>query len=390
MKEFEELFYRDPYCREFDAKVLSCTKAETGYAVMLDDTAFYPEGGGQPADHGTLNGIAVIDTRRTPEGILHITAEELKEGTAVHGIIDWQRRFDHMQQHTGEHIISGLIHQHFGYDNVGFHMGDDVTLIDFDGMLTWQQIQRIELEANEIIWKNEAIEIAFPTSEALKDIPYRSKKELSGDIRIVTIPEADICACCGTHVARTGEIGLIKALSSVKHHNGTRIELVCGKRAYLDDARKTDDNQKIMNSLSCKRYETANAVKRLLDDSNARERTLNAMAERMLKQKADTYPTGGHLVIDQETGINVIALRSFCNQLISDGKAVTAAVLFNDGTETDTWNYLVVSNSRNLRDDAKVLNEKLNGRGGGRPDTIQGSFHASYDEIEAELKQLLA
>ena len=389
MKEFEELFYQDPYCKEFDARVLSCTASKDGFDVLLDDTAFYPEGGGQPSDVGTLNDAHVLHVNRTSEGVIHHVDHALEVNSTVLGIIDWDVRFDHMQQHSGEHIMSGLIHQKFGYENVGFHMGDDVTLIDFDGMMTWDQVKEAELQANEIIWKNELIEAAFPTAEELKNIPYRSKKELSGDVRIVTIPNADVCACCGTHVNRTGEVGIIKALSSVKHHNGTRIELVCGKRAYLDDVQKTDANIRIMNLLSCRRYETEAAVERLQNSSLAKDRTINAMAAQALKTKADTYPTGGSLIIDEETGIEIYALRSFCTQLIKDDKAKTVAVLITDGSAADQLNYLIMSNVRNLKDDAKILNEKLSGRGGGRPDAIQGTFHASLSQIKETLEEIL-
>ena len=389
MKEFEELFYQDPYCKKFNARVLSCTASKDGFDVLLDDTAFYPEGGGQPSDVGTLNDAHVLHVNRTSEGVIHHVDHALEVNSTVLGIIDWDVRFDHMQQHSGEHIMSGLIHQKFGYENVGFHMGDDVTLIDFDGMMTWDQVKEVELQANEIIWKNELIEAAFPTAEELKNIPYRSKKELSGDVRIVTIPNADVCACCGTHVNRTGEVGIIKALSSVKHHNGTRIELVCGKRAYLDDVQKTDANIRIMNLLSCRRYETEAAVERLQNSSLAKDRTINAMAAQALKTKADTYPTGGSLIIDEETGIEIYALRSFCTQLIKDDKAKTVAVLFTDGSAADQFNYLIMSNVRNLKDDAKILNEKLSGRGGGRPDAIQGTFHASLSQIKETLEEIL-
>ena len=179
MEELNELFYREPYTKEFDAQVIRCIKVDAHYETVLSDTAFYPEGGGQPADTGTIDGIAVYDVRRKEDGIVHCTEKEIACGQTVHGVIDWQKRFDHMQSHTGEHLVSGLVHRRYGFDNVGFHMGETIQ-IDFDGMLTFEQLREIENEANAIIWKNEPIVITYPSKEELTQLDYRSKKELTG------------------------------------------------------------------------------------------------------------------------------------------------------------------------------------------------------------------
>ena len=262
MEEMNELFYRDPYCRSFDAVCVSCEKTKRGWEVILDDTAFYPEGGGQPGDHGTLNGIRVLDTRRIGGQVVHITEQEITAGTEVHGEIDWERRFDHMQNHTGEHIVSGLIHINYGYDNVGFHMGD-ILQLDFDGEVTFEMMREIEHQANRIIWRDLPVQIAFPSEEELSVLEYRSKKELTGTVRIVTVPDADICACCGTHLKRTGEVGIIHLLSCTKQRNGTRIEMLAGNRAltYLEGI--ADQNTGISHLLSAKPLETLKAVTRL-------------------------------------------------------------------------------------------------------------------------------
>ena len=218
--EMNELFYQDAYLKEFDAKVIRCTACKNGFDVVLEDTAFYPEGGGQPFDTGTLDGIEVFNVQRDQHDVIHhYVKEALDEGKVVHGVIDWNRRFDFMQNHSGEHIISGLIHKHFGYENVGFHMGE-VIQIDISGPLNWEQLMMIEREANDIIYQNIPVQITYPNNDELENIPYRSKKELQGKVRIVTIENADICACCGTHVRNTGEIGLIKILSFMKHKDG--------------------------------------------------------------------------------------------------------------------------------------------------------------------------
>lgn len=388
MEEMNELFYQDSHMREFDAIVVSCTPEKDCWQVELDDTAFYPEGGGQPADHGTLNDAAVSDVRRKDGVILHRVDRQLEAGSMVHGVIDWKRRLDHMQQHSGEHIMSGLIHARYGLDNVGFHMGPEVTLIDFNGELTAEQVQAVELEANELIWQDVPVQVDFPTADQLQQLDYRSKKELTGTVRIVTIPGGDCCACCGTHVSHTGEIGLIKALSVSRHQGGTRIELVCGMRAYQDDVRKTEANQRIMNLLSAKRYETAEAVERLQKDAEEKGRNANLLAGRYLQARAASFPDHGGLLIDFEEGVGVHELREFGNQLIAAGKAETAALL--SPADGDAWSYLILSSALDLRRLIPAVNQELNGRGGGRPDMVQGTLHGSRERIEEVLKEHLA
>ena len=196
MNEMNELFYKDSYMKEFDAIVLSCEKGKKGYEIILDDTAFYPEGGGQPGDHGSLGNVKVLDVHRKEGRIIHYTDGPLEVGQKVHGIIDWERRFDLMQNHSGEHIYSGLVHKNFGYDNVGFHM-DDVVTVDFNGVMTWEEALDMERKANQLISENRETKILLPSPEELKEIPYRSKIELNDTVRIVEFPEGDICACCG-------------------------------------------------------------------------------------------------------------------------------------------------------------------------------------------------
>ena len=228
----EKLYYEDAYIKEFDAVVTGAS----GVKACFDRTAFYPEGGGQPADHGVLTlpdgrTIQVKDVHEQGDEIWHTLSEPIPEGTQVHGCIDWERRFDHMQQHSGEHIVSGMICSAFGCDNVGFHMGEDAVTIDYNVRISYEQAQEIEKQANKYIWENHAFEVFWPTPAELAELDYRSKKELSGDVRIARFPGADTCACCGTHVAFSGEIGLVKLTSAHNFHEGTRLELYCGRRA---------------------------------------------------------------------------------------------------------------------------------------------------------------
>ena len=230
--ETEKLYYADPFLTEFDARVLACEAEKGGYAVVLDRTAFYPEGGGQPYDTGVLGGAEVSEVHEKAGVVTHKCAAPLPVGAAVHGKIDRARRFDHMQQHSGEHICSGLICARYGCDNVGFHMGAESVTIDFNADIPWEELLELEAAANRYIYEDHAIDIQLHRGAELDAIDYRSKKPLEGDVRIVTFPGADCCACCGTHVMRSGQVGIVKFLSVQKFREGVRIELLCGGRAY--------------------------------------------------------------------------------------------------------------------------------------------------------------
>ncbi len=383
MADFKELYDLDPYRKEFDAKVVSCTEHNGHYEVILDQTAFYPEGGGQPADHGTLNDVNVLDVHEKAQGIIHTCDAPLAVGETVHGTIDWNRRFDFMQNHSGEHIVSGLIHKMTGFDNVGFHMGE-VIQIDFSGPLTEDQMREIEVQANRIVMRNEPINALFPSAEELETIDYRSKKELSGVVRLIEIEDADLCACCGTHVRNTGEIGLIKLLSMQKHKKGVRIEMLSGMRAFDYVQKAMNENHKISVALSAKELETSDAVDGLLKASNLKDVRIREVSESLLKYRLNEYEDGQKLIIDFEDDLDRNVLRRHGNDLAA--KAETAAVISGDETK---WNYFIISKTVNLKDKAKQINEALNGRGGGSAEMIQGSFAAEKDKIETELKRIL-
>ncbi len=373
-----ELFYKEPYRKEFDSVVVSCESCKQGYSITLEDTLFYPEGGGQPCDIGTLNGIEVFDVQRKGDIVYHFVKEEIPVGSKVCGVIDWKRRFDHMQNHTGEHIVSGIIHKHYGHENVGFHMGE-VIQIDMSGPLTWEQLMLVEQEANEVIYSNIPVQITYPSKEELDKIPYRSKKELSGTVRIVTIGDADICACCGTHVAYTGEIGLIKILSVVKHKEGVRVEMVSGNRALQFLRKEHEEVQHISTLLSAKVLEVDQAVEKLLDTNEKLYLQKKNIADILLQQKIDSYEDGSSFVLDFEEGMERTSLINFADKLIKEKNIGTVAVC---NQESQGYSYIILSQTLNLRDYVKELNTSLNGRGGGKPEVIQGSFQSSKKEIE--------
>ena len=262
----KRLFYEDVYQKEFEAKISYVGNDEKGCYVILDQTAFYPEGGGQPSDKGTLGAASVLDVQYEGEEIRHYVDRSLDEGDIVRGVIDWKRRFTLMQQHSGEHIISGLIHEKYGYDNVGFHMGEEVITIDFNGMLEKGQVEEIEKIANDYIWENHSIHIFYPSEGERQDIPYRSKKELTGEVRLVEFPGADLCACCGTHVDTAGEIGLVKLISSRKFRDGVRIEMLAGQKAFEFLNIHYKENSRIAVALSVKPEETLTAVEHLQEE----------------------------------------------------------------------------------------------------------------------------
>jgi len=378
MKEFEAIYDKDPYVKTFEATVLSCEKTKKGYEVELSDTAFYPEGGGQPYDQGTINGLFVEEVHKRDGRILHLLHEPVETGITVTGQIDWERRFDFMQQHSGEHMVSGIIHGMFGYENVGFHMGK-VIQIDFDGPLTWDDVEIIERKANKAITDNIRVEYLYPDADALEQMPYRSKKELSGKVRVVRIQDIDLCACCGTHVAYTGEIGMIKILSCIKHKEGVRLEMIAGQKAFLYMQEIFTQNHAISVALSAKMNETFAAVNGLQKALVEKDRMISVLNEKYMNYKLDMFMESQKLLMSFEEEMDRNAMRKFANAFVHDKYAHVGAVFSSHENE---YQYVLVSDGFDLRKIVKVLNQALNGRGGGNSEMIQGSFHCTQDAIE--------
>ena len=379
MYETKKLYYEDIYKKEFTAKVLECRQGKKGYEVILDQTAFYPEGGGQPGDTGSLGEAAVTDVHEKNGELIHCTDRALELGTEVQGQINWARRFDLMQQHSGEHIVSGLVHEAFGYDNVGFHMGSDVITIDFSGMLDEAQMAEIEAKANQIIWENQEVEIFYPSEEELKELEYRSKKELSGWVRIVRFPGADTCACCGTHVTRTGEIGMVKLLSVVKFREGVRMEMISGRRVldYLNMV--NEQNRQISVKLSAKMDKTAQAVARLQDENFALKGRVHSLEENFIVNEAAKWNDCENPLLF-ENGMEAGSVQKLADAVLQVCKGRCAVFSRNaDGS----YKYAMGEKDGDLRQFTKDMNAALNGRGGGKPFFVQGSVQASEKEIRA-------
>ena len=361
------------YIGESAASVSYTHLSKKGYEIILNQTAFYPEGGGQPSDTGILGGINVKEVHEKDGELIHYTDGPLEVGMDVIGKINWGRRFDLMQQHSGEHIVSGLVHEAFGYDNVGFHMGSDVITIDFNGMLDEEQMAEIEAKVNQIIWENQEVEIFYPTEEELKNLDYRSKKELSGWVRIVRFPGADTCACCGTHVTRTGEIGMVKLLSVVKFREGVRMEMLSGKRVldYLNMV--NEQNRQISVKLSAKMDKTASAVARLQDENFALKGRVHALEEEFIVGEAAKWKEKENVLLFQE-GMEAGSVQKLTDAILQVCKGRCAVFSRNaDGS----YKYAMGEKDGDLRQFTKEMNAALNGRGGGKPFFVQGSVQAS-------------
>ena len=381
----KKLYYDSAYIKEFDANVISCEKGKKGFEVILDQTAFYPEGGGQPTDTGVLGGIAVLEVHEKNGEVIHYLEQPLTVGERVHGEIDWEKRFIHMQEHSGEHLVSGLIHAKYGYDNVGFHMGADEVTIDFNGLIEWDDLMEIEKKANFMIWDNLEIYADFPAKEELDVLDYRSKKELTGDVRIVKIPGGDICACCGTHVMRTGEIGLVKFLSMIHYKGGVRISLLCGKRAMEDYEKKRDQVQKVSNLLSAKPGEIASAVEKMKADITKLQEKLAESYRELIEHKVGTFEESEERIYLLEPEFGAVQLRQMVNRMIEEKKGKTVLAL--SGNCDRGFLYVMGSQSEDMRLLSKELNTLMSGRGGGSVQMAQGTFFTSEEQLHANLKE---
>ena len=382
--ETEKLYYADPFLKEFTATVLDCQAGKNGYTVTLDRTAFYPEGGGQPADHGTLDGAAVTDVHEKNGVIFHNVDRAVEIGKTVSGSIDWARRFDHMQQHSGEHICSGLICGRYGCDNVGFHMGTDIVTIDFNADISWEELLEIEGQANRYIQEDHPIDIQFHRGAELDAIDYRSKKPLEGDVRIVAFPGADCCACCGTHVLRSGQVGLVKFLSVQKFREGVRIELLCGQRA-LDYLSRTWEQAKIIGQhLSVKPVDAAAAVERLEGELSALKMRCAGLEEAVFAGIAAEQAGKGNVLLFQPP-MKPDSVRKLADA-VSKACGGLAAVFAGEGSH---YAYaLGRADGQDISAAVKALNGALHGRGGGRYGFAQGSVEAAQSAIEAFFKEV--
>lgn len=412
------LYEDNAYVAECRARVLECRECvysnkeheEPTYGIVLDRTVFFPEGGGQPADEGWLrvlqNGytdeevsekeesLQIIDVQKKEGVILHYVKKPLTVGCEVKAILDWDLRYQRMQNHSGEHLFCGLIHKLYGYENVGFHMSKDCVTVDVNGVLTAEDFMRLEKLANEGVDANVKIETVYPDSP--DEMDYRSKLELTEDIRVVLIEGYDACACCAPHVKSTAEIGLIKVMDFMSHRGGTRFVLKSGQWARTDYGMLHEEISRIMRLFSAKREECHLASERISDQLRTQQETINALKKQItdlhrnrVREMIQKNPKASVIPIFAEA-LDDVQMRTLVNESVA---VVTGPVAGFIGTDEGGYRYIIGKNEAvekpDLREFAKVLNARLNGRGGGSAKMIQGSVMANRKEIESFLNEIM-
>ncbi len=378
----EKLFYQDIHMTCFESTVIECMQ-DTGtglYRILLAATAFFPEEGGQTPDKGTLNGLEVQDVQIEGDLIYHYLKQPLEPDSTVTGQVDWNQRFDFMQQHSGEHIISGLVHRHYGLRNVGFHLSVNEVTLDFDSPLTMEELRSIEKEANEAIYADLPIMITYPTPEELVTLEYRSKIEIQGQVRIVTIPGYDVCACCAPHVETTGQIGMIKIINVQSHRGGVRVNILCGSRALQDYSQKQDSVSAVSVSLSAKPEQIDLAVLRLKDENQKQKERINELQARYLELALSTLPApevSPHAILFINA-MDTIAIRNAVNVLIEKYPGYCGIFA---GEEATGYQFILGSKEKDCRELATLLRRELGAKCGGSAPMIQGSISGSPDAI---------
>jgi len=373
-----KLYYEDCMIREFTATVTGCEETDKGYLITLDATAFYPEGGGQACDLGTLGDANVLDVQEKGEEVVHLCDKPLAVGSSVTGKLDWERRFDLMQQHAGEHILSGLIHARFGYHNSGFHVGKEVMEVDFDGPISADALAELERDANRAVWEDIAVRCWTPSPEELSQVIYRTKRALPWPVRIVEFPGYDSCACCGIHVARTGQIGLIKILSCTKFHQGVRLEMVCGQRAYAYLCKVYEQNRQVSQAFSARILETGAAAKRMNEQLAAEKYRAAGLEKQVFSAIAAGYAGKGDVVHFAE-GLTSSSLRELADAIANVCGGIAAVF---SGSDESGYSLCLVCKAGDVRSLGSGLVSSLNGRGGGKPGSFQGSVPGTRAQIE--------
>ena len=372
-----KLYDRDAYASSFQGKVVSCEKmnrkGQALYGVVLDQTLFFPEEGGQSADTGFLGSMSVFDVQIKDGVITHFLEKPLSPGEKVEGAIDFSLRFSKMQQHTGEHIFSGLVKKRFGFRNVGFRLSDKETTMDYDGLLSDEDILLLETEANRAIWADIPVSAEYPDKAVLETLDYRSKIEIDGPIRIVTIPGVDICACCAPHVRRTGEVGLLRIIAHEHYKGGIRLHALCGERALSDYRNKCDNTERICRLLSVKPQETAEAVTALQRQLEGEKQDKAGIEQKYIRLLAKAYPETKEDILLEEEGISMISLRELVNLLTQKTEGFVLALL----REKTGNRYILASARRDVRPVDQLLREKFGAKGGGSSKMTQGSMPAA-------------
>lgn len=394
----KKIFYEDINITEFEAQVVSCDydEARKLYKVLLDQTAFFPEEGGQSADIGSLGGQQVMDVQIKDDLIYHYVGQAIEVSSTVSGQVDWNQRFDFMQQHSGEHILSGMIHNRFGYNNVGFHLSNNEVTMDFNGVISWEQGKELELEANKVVYQNLPVNILYPDKEQLANMEYRSKIEIEGQVRIVEIPGVDMCACCAPHVATTGQIGIIKIVGLQSYKGGVRLNILCGERAFRDYCAKLDSVSTIAQDMSTKQEQVVEGYQRLKDECQTYKYKVNELQAKCLSMSLAALPSpeeSVNAVLFTDITDNV-AIRNAVNELMERYSGYCGVFAGGGsgengegngcGSDSKVCNYRFVVGSKSLdcNELAQKLKGKLGAKCGGNKVMIQGSVETGKEEIE--------
>ena len=374
-----KLYDIDAYIKEFEATVISCCECDGRYIAVLDKTAFFPEEGGQTCDSGTIDGIEVTHVSIKGDTVYHTLPTPIEVGKTVYCKIDFDHRYYNMQHHTGEHILSGIIHKLYGYENVGFHLSREDMTVDFSGELTRAQLDEIEILANKAIYECHKINAYYPDSETLSSLSYRAKLELSEGVRIVEIEDVDTCACCAPHVRNTGEVGIIKILDFMRYKGGIRLHARCGLAALCDYNQKYREGYAISTKLSVKQNEIFSATERLLDTiSEYKDKLYRVKCElRQIKLQGLEYTDKNICIFEDEADMN--AIRAYVNEAVKKCGGMCGVFAGNDESG---YKYIVASEHIDLKPMSIKMKNELSCRGGGSSIMIQGSSSATKEEIQ--------
>lgn len=392
----ERLYYTDAYRTEFDAAVRACTPAAGGFQVTLSQTAFYPTSGGQPFDVGVLGGRTVLDVIDGEEaGVVHVVDGPLDAGATVHGVVDWTRRFDHMQQHTGQHVLSAAFEIECQARTESFHLGTATATIDLHRGLSAAEIAAAETAANRVVWEDREVRVRFVSAEEAASLPLRKESGRTGTLRLIDVTDYDLSACGGTHVARTGAIGVVAVTGWEKFKGGTRVEFQCGRRA-LGRFREWRDALSATNRvLSVAPHELAGAIERLQSENKTLGRTVRGLQERVAAQVAaelvaQAAPAGGRITIAHALdGWDAPGLKAVASAIAATPGA--CAAMFSTATPA----LVVIARANGVHVDAsavlKALVARFGGKGGGKPELAQGGGLAGdIAAIVAVARELLS
>lgn len=375
----KKLYDYDAYATEFEASVISCEEVKNFYEVILDQTLFFPEEGGQTPDKGVLGDVEVMDVQIEKGVIKHYIEVPLEIGSKVKGKIDWRHRFFNMQQHSGEHLFSGLAYRKYGLRNVGFHLSNQIVTMDFDKALPEEQLKEMEWEINEAIVANVEIKTGYPSKEELAELEYRSKIEIDGAVRIVEIPGYDICACCAPHVHRTGEIGVFKIQSVQNYKGGMRISFLCGFRALGEYRKKAEIISELSSMLTTNQDNLIEHVSKLKTQVQSLKAQLANVKQTLMESKMAEIPAGQKDVLLFEQDLDTPVMRSVVNRLVEQHEGICGVFV---GDDEVGYNFIIGSKNIDCREVSAKLREKLDAKGGGKAPMIQGSVAAKQEDIQ--------